>query len=258
MLERHPEVREAVVVARGRRGRRPAGSSPTSRGAGDEEAPPRTAAEDARPRRRSGRPSTTTPTAGARPERRRRRSIPPSTSAAGTAATRASRSRPGRCASGWSSTVERILALRPRRVLEIGCGTGLLLFRVAPRTRAVPGHRLLRRGPGRRPPPARCVGRSCRGSSCGRRWPTSGGRRRRRRSRPGRPQLGRAVLPGRRLPDAGAGGGGAVRRAGRRGLPRRPAQPAAAAGLPHLGRAVPGARMRCRSPSCGAGSATAG
>jgi amino acid adenylation domain-containing protein len=31
-------------------------------------------------------------------------------------------------------TVERVLALRPRRVLEIGCGTGLLLFRVAPHT----------------------------------------------------------------------------------------------------------------------------
>jgi amino acid adenylation domain-containing protein len=31
-------------------------------------------------------------------------------------------------------TVERLLALRPRRVLEIGCGTGLLLFRVAPHT----------------------------------------------------------------------------------------------------------------------------
>jgi len=29
-------------------------------------------------------------------------------------------------------TVERLLALRPKRVLEIGCGTGLLLFRVAP------------------------------------------------------------------------------------------------------------------------------
>jgi SAM-dependent methyltransferase len=31
------------------------------------------------------------------------------------------------------STVERILSLHPRRVLEIGCGTGLLLFRFAPR-----------------------------------------------------------------------------------------------------------------------------
>jgi SAM-dependent methyltransferase len=30
------------------------------------------------------------------------------------------------------ATVERILALAPRRVLEIGCGTGMLLFRVAP------------------------------------------------------------------------------------------------------------------------------
>ena len=29
-------------------------------------------------------------------------------------------------------TVERILALEPRRVLEIGCGSGLLLFRIAP------------------------------------------------------------------------------------------------------------------------------
>jgi SAM-dependent methyltransferase/acyl carrier protein len=31
-----------------------------------------------------------------------------------------------------SRTTERILALAPRRVLEIGCGTGLYLFRVAP------------------------------------------------------------------------------------------------------------------------------
>ena len=30
------------------------------------------------------------------------------------------------------TTVERILALHPRHVLEIGCGTGLLLFRIAP------------------------------------------------------------------------------------------------------------------------------
>ncbi|HEX8243326.1 MAG TPA: amino acid adenylation domain-containing protein [Longimicrobium sp.] len=33
-------------------------------------------------------------------------------------------------------TVERILALRPRQVLELGVGTGLLLFRVAPSARA--------------------------------------------------------------------------------------------------------------------------
>jgi amino acid adenylation domain-containing protein len=33
----------------------------------------------------------------------------------------------------WANwTAERILCLRPRRVLEIGCGSGLLLFRVAP------------------------------------------------------------------------------------------------------------------------------
>ena len=33
-------------------------------------------------------------------------------------------------------TVDRILALKPVRVLEIGCGTGLLLFRIAPRCEA--------------------------------------------------------------------------------------------------------------------------
>jgi amino acid adenylation domain-containing protein len=31
-------------------------------------------------------------------------------------------------------TVDRILALHPRKVVEVGCGTGLLLFRVAPKT----------------------------------------------------------------------------------------------------------------------------
>ena len=36
-------------------------------------------------------------------------------------------------------TVERILSLRPRRVLEIGCGTGLLLFRLAPQVESYRG-----------------------------------------------------------------------------------------------------------------------
>ena len=32
------------------------------------------------------------------------------------------------------TTVDRILALNPKSVWEIGCGTGLLLFRIAPKT----------------------------------------------------------------------------------------------------------------------------
>jgi pristinamycin I synthase-3/4 len=40
----------------------------------------------------------------------------------------------------WAEhTTERILALRPERVLEVGAGTGLLLFRVAPHTQAYVG-----------------------------------------------------------------------------------------------------------------------
>jgi ubiquinone/menaquinone biosynthesis C-methylase UbiE/acyl carrier protein len=38
-----------------------------------------------------------------------------------------------------SSTVERLLRGRPARVLEIGCGTGLLLFRIAPHCRVYVG-----------------------------------------------------------------------------------------------------------------------
>ncbi|MFD7992205.1 amino acid adenylation domain-containing protein [Streptomyces mexicanus] len=43
-------------------------------------------------------------------------------------------------------TVERILALRPRRVLELGCGTGLLLFRVAPHCESYVGADISRTG----------------------------------------------------------------------------------------------------------------
>ena len=94
------------------------------------------AADDGRPRRdrgaagrASGRASSTTSTpARAAP----RRATRPSTSSAGTAATPA-QPIPAEEMREWvERTVERILALRPRRVLEIGCGTGLLLFRVAP------------------------------------------------------------------------------------------------------------------------------
>ena len=40
-------------------------------------------------------------------------------------------------------TVERLLTLQPNRVLEIGCGTGLLLSRIAPHCSRILGHRLL-------------------------------------------------------------------------------------------------------------------
>nr|WP_205614880.1 hypothetical protein [Streptomyces chartreusis] len=53
-------------------------------------------------------------------------------------------------------TVDRIRALRPRRVLEIGVGTGLLLSRLAGSARST-GHGLLRAG-GRRTTPARRTG----------------------------------------------------------------------------------------------------
>ncbi len=144
-------------------------------------------------------------------------------------------------------TVERILSLRPRRVLEIGCGTGLLLFRIAPRTDLYLGTDFssialdgIRRqlDASRELPQVEL--RQAMAHEVADVAPS-------RRSRSGRPQLGRPVLPGRRLPGAGAGGGGAGRRAGRRGLPRRSAEPPPAAGSPHLGRAVPG---RGRDAGC--------
>ncbi|WP_031040675.1 non-ribosomal peptide synthetase [Streptomyces sp. NRRL F-5650] len=48
---------------------------------------------------------------------------------------------------GWvESTVDRILAHGPRRVLEIGCGTGLLLARIAPSCTVYHGTDISRRG----------------------------------------------------------------------------------------------------------------
>ena len=66
--------------------------------------------------------------------------------------------------------------------------------------------------------------------------------------RPRRPQLGRPVLPRRRLPGRGAGGRGRGRGARRRGVRRRRAQPAAARGLPRLGRSSTAPRARLPVP----------
>ena len=41
-------------------------------------------------------------------------------------------------------TVERILSVQPSRILEIGCGTGLLAFRLAPHCERYLGHRFVR------------------------------------------------------------------------------------------------------------------
>ena len=101
-----------------------------------------------------------------------------------------------------AGTVDRILALRPRRVLEIGVGSGLLLGRIAPAGRRLLGHRpgavdhrAAARRRRRRPGPGRA----------GRAAVPAGARPRRpaRRVRRGGRQLGGPVLPGRRAPARG-------------------------------------------------------
>jgi SAM-dependent methyltransferase len=61
--------------------------------------------------------------------------ILPSISSAGTAAIPGSRSRPTRCANGSTKPSASCKRSNPGGVLEIGCGTGMLLFRLAPRCR---------------------------------------------------------------------------------------------------------------------------
>ena len=76
---------------------------------------------------RSGRRCTKTPTVAPRQSM-----MPASNSRAGTAATPA-KPIPAEEMREWvERTCDRILSLKPTRVLEIGCGTGLLLFRIAP------------------------------------------------------------------------------------------------------------------------------
>ena len=150
----------------------------------------------------------------------------------------------------WAEhTVERILALRPERVLEVGAGTGLLLFRVAPHTRAYHGDRLLGGGAGAHPP-------ACRGAAAGfarRARGRPAGRLRGGGVRPGGRQLGRAVLPGPGLPAARAGRRGRGAAAGRADLRGRRAQPAAGGGVPRLGGACPRAGGPVHRRGCGSG-----
>ena len=55
-----------------------------------------------------------------------------STAGGGIAATPDSRFQAMRCVTGWTVSL-RVLRLRPRRVLEIGCGSGMILLNLAPR-----------------------------------------------------------------------------------------------------------------------------
>ena len=141
-------------------------------------------------------------------------------------------------------TVNRILALRPRRPLEIGCGSGLLLHQIAPVCERYTATDL-----------SKAALDLIRATQPAADRP-SGPRRRDRLFRADRrrlgcrhPQLGGPVLPERRVPHGGARSRDRAHRPARRRLHRRRPQPAAAgrAGVrdrvpPRLGRAgSPGA-----------------
>ena len=194
---------------------------------------------------RSGGRSTTIPTRRPRP-----RGPDLRTCRAGTAATPESRFRRRRCASGWTATVARILALRPRRVLEIGCGTGLLLFRLAPACGRYVATDFSARRPWSRRPAARCRRDSiCQVQLLNRTADDFSGFEPGLRHR--RDQLGRPVLPGRRVPGRVLEG---PRRSWRRAAPSSSATSAA---LPPARRSMPrssyGAPAPARRRSCGTG-----
>ena len=111
---------------------------------------------------------------------------------------------PRRCASRSSRPSRASCARQPRRVLEIGCGTGLLLFRLAPQCERYVGDGLLARSRSTRSSdrhlPTR---RLARASSCSSGSRTTSAALRRGLVRRGRAELGRAVLSRRRVPGAG-------------------------------------------------------
>jgi amino acid adenylation domain-containing protein len=150
------------------------------------------------------------------------------------------------------ATVTRIAAFQPRRLLEIGCGMGLLLFRLAPLVRGVHRHRLFRLGAG---PCQKRLGRSPVRDSASDAASTAG--RRFFRLRRGRLRHRGVELRGPVFPRPGLFPVGAARRdpshrAGRPDRRRRRAQPG-------FGEAVPcrrrmGRRVRRTEPPRGAGA----
>ena len=143
-------------------------------------------------------------------------------------------------------------------VLEIGCGTGLLLFRVAPTCERYRGHRLLGERAGVAGAAGQPGARSAAGRAAAPSRPDDFTGIGRGSLRPGGHQLGGAVLP--RASDylvrvlEGAVARGGARRPALRG---RRAQPAAAGGVPRLGGALPGARPTLPLDAARAGAAAA-
>ena len=157
----HPAVAQAAVARPRGPARATGGSSPTS-------CPP----PDAGRARRGGERARSTSgselhellyTAGGVRRRRRRRTSP-----AGTAATTAAPSRWTRCGSGGTRRSTRILALRPRRVLEIGVGSGLILSRLAPQCESYWGTDLSEAGDRRAARPGRATSRARRAGGAAR------------------------------------------------------------------------------------------
>ncbi len=134
-----------------------------------------------------------------------------------------------------AATIDRIRALEPKRVLEIGVGSGLILSRIAPDAEEYWGVDL-----------SETAIANLRRELAATPYAGQGPPRRAARPRPGRTaglrhgdhQLGRPVLPERRLPRRSPPHGRGARPAGRRALPRRHPEPPFAAGVPDGDRAA--------------------